>query len=179
MPIGSLTAFADLVALAGKRRPGRVLDLGIGCGINGAGLRNWLDLGLRQTHITGVEGWLKYQNGIWQAYDHVEHCRIEHCPQLKRERWDFIVMTDVLEHFDKDAGRAILAKMIAALRPGGMAFVSTPGYWLAQGDWGGNALERHRSEWTPEDFPGWTITRDGSESAYGERMIVATWEKLT
>jgi predicted SAM-dependent methyltransferase len=75
--------------------------------------------------------------------------------------FDAIYMLDVIEHLERQAGEEVLGR-IHELRPKQIV-ISTPDGFLAQeGDaWGlgGEYWQRHRSGWTPDDFPGWKISR--------------------
>lgn len=185
MPIGSSSVYARTMATLehNRARIGSVLDLGIGFGMNGAGVRQWLDYGVRQpdgrwrTTLVGVEAWAAYQNPLWDVYDRIEIERIEDSPTLAPNRWDCILMTDVIEHMPMATGRAVLRRIVASLTPRGLAIVGTPAVFWAQGACHGNDLERHVSAWTPADFreAGWRVAWDGTPDEWGQRMILATW----
>jgi hypothetical protein len=73
---------------------------------------------------------------------------------------DTAVSIDVIEHLEKDAGRAMVEEMVRIATRRVVIF--TPLGFLPQecGDvdsWGmqGQHWQTHRSGWTPEDFPGW------------------------
>jgi hypothetical protein len=55
--------------------------------------------------------------------------------------------------------------------------VVTPGVWIEQGAAYGNELETHRSLWSPLDFPGFQIVKDGSLDDMGYMMIVMEYIK--
>jgi hypothetical protein len=85
-----------------------------------------------------------------------------------------VLMLDVLEHMEKDVGRRVVAlAKVAATR---QVVVFTPcGFVAQEGDvWGlgGDEWQRHRSGWTPEDFPGWTVLVQESG-----RGFFALWDK--
>lgn len=75
---------------------------------------------------------------------------------LKAEQ---ILLLDVIEHMDRAVGERVvdLARKAASRQ----VVLYTPlGFMAQDGDaWGlgGHEWQRHRSGWTPEDFPGWTI----------------------
>ena len=160
--------------------PKTVLDLGIGHGINGAGVRNWLDVGIKPytTHLEGVEGF-NYRSPLWDCYNVVHECTIQKFFETDTRTWDMILMTDVIEHFEKLEGLAILQQCIDRLSRRGHLVIATPGVWIEQGDAYGNELERHRSLWTAEDFRklGFYIVKDGSVDDMGYMMIVAEYTK--
>lgn len=156
--------------------PKKVLDLGIGHGINGAGVRNWLDVGVKPytTHIEGVEGF-NYRSPLWDCYNVVHECTIQKFFETDTRQWDMILMTDVIEHFDKLEGIKILQQCKERLTRKGHLVIVTPAVWIEQGDAYGNELERHRSLWTPADFQGlgFGIVKDGRIDDMGYMMIVA------
>ena len=179
MPIGSFSTFRDVIRLVLLNHPGTVLDLGIGHGINGAGIRNWLDCGIKpySTRIEGVEGWPAYRSPLWDCYDQVHETTIQEFLTRDDRHWDMILMTDVLEHFDKEEGELILEGCKQRLNTGGNLIVVTPAVWIEQGAAYGNELERHRSLWKPGDFPGFYLVKDGKPDDMQYRMIVAEFIK--
>ena len=180
MPIGSYSSFRDIMRHALMHSPKSVLDLGIGHGINGAGIRNWLNVGVKSnykdTTVIGVEGFKDYESPLWGCYDIVHTCTIQEYLQRKDVQFECVIMTDVLEHFDKDEGSAIINKIINDVLPkGGILLISTPAVWIEQGAAYGNELETHRSLWHFTDFisvPGAEIIRDGREDDMGYKMLV-------
>jgi 2-polyprenyl-3-methyl-5-hydroxy-6-metoxy-1,4-benzoquinol methylase len=185
VPIGSSSVYARTMAALehNRARVGSVLDLGIGMGLNGAGVRQWLDYGVRQadgrwrTRLVGIEGWEAYRNPVWDVYDAVEVGRIEDSALLTPNTWDCVLFTDVIEHMPMPLGRYILGRIAASLTPNGFAIVGTPAVFWAQGAAHGNDLERHVSAWRPDDFRecGWQVAWDGTPDQYGQRMLLATW----
>ena len=186
MPIGSYSSFRDIIRQVLMHNPKTVLDLGIGHGINGAGIRNWLNVGVKSnymnTQVMGVEGFYQYQSPLWKCYDHVYNCTIQEYLKEKSHRFDCVMMTDVLEHFDKDEGNAVISEIINnRLNPGGILLISTPAVWIEQGAAYGNELETHRSLWHFTDFigmPGVEIIKDGREDDMGYMMLVVKITKV-
>lgn len=85
-------------------------------------------------------------------------------------RADAVVLLDVLEHMERLVGeRVVQLAKLAAIK---QVIIYTPFGFLPQdGDaWemGGDDWQRHRSGWTPEDFPDWAIERRGT-------AFFATW----
>jgi hypothetical protein len=68
----------------------------------------------------------------------------------KLPRYDLIFLGDIIEHFEKAVGLALLADAFA--KAGKAVIVSTPKFETAQEDLCGNELERHRSLWGVKDF---------------------------
>lgn len=163
--------------------PASVLDLGVGMGMNGAAVRNWLDLGTKQANggkwrvkLDGVEAFSKYKNPAWQLYDKVYEVDIRKFIEMNVS-YDLVIMTDVIEHFDKAEGLAILQRLKEICNKAVM--VSTPAIWIEQGDAYGNVFETHRSLWTVQDFrqAGYGIVMDGTVDQFGHMMILADYIK--
>ena len=180
MPIGSYSSFRDIMRQVLMHNPKTVLDIGIGHGINGAGIRNWLNVGIKdnykQTKLIGVEGFKEYHSALWACYDMVYVSTIQEYLDHRNQQFDCVIMTDVLEHFDKDEGNAIIKKIVDdMLNLGGILLISTPAVWIEQGAAYGNELETHRSLWHFTDFigmPGVEIIKDGREDDMGYMMLV-------
>ena len=183
MPIGSYSSFRDIMRQVLMHSPKTVLDLGVGHGINGAGIRNWLNVGIKDnykdTTVIGVEGFKEYHSALWGCYDMVYICTIQEYLDHRDEtnlKYDCVIMSDVLEHFDKEDGNAVISKIVSdVLNPGGILLISTPAVWIEQGAAYGNELETHRSLWHFTDFIGMQgveIIKDGREDDMGYMMLV-------
>lgn len=76
---------------------------------------------------------------------------------------DSVVLLDVIEHLEKDEGTRLLERTISLARS--QVVVQTPLGFMPQGEdevkdaWGMDGVDWqvHRSGWSPEDFPGWSI----------------------
>lgn len=186
MPIGSYSSFRDIMRQVLMHNPKTVLDLGIGHGINGAGIRNWLNVGIKsnykQTTLIGVEGFSEYRSPLWDCYDTILEVTIQYFLQNNTKQFDCVIMTDVLEHFDKDEGNTVIKKIVDdVLNPGGILLISTPAVWIEQGAAYNNELETHRSLWHFTDFigmPGVEIIKDGREDDMGYMMLVVKITKV-
>jgi predicted SAM-dependent methyltransferase len=90
-----------------------------------------------------------------------------------------MIMSDVIEHFEKQEGLKQLRRAANHLTPGGLLMLSTPAVFCKQGSVHGNELETHRSLWAPEDLTqlGFEIVWDGSPDVYRHRMLVGKFEK--
>jgi hypothetical protein len=178
MPIGSWSAFTRVVQGLCATNPTSVLDLGIGYGMNGAAVRNWLDLGVHNNiKLEGVEAWAKYKSPLWGCYDKVHNITIEKFFETDSRKFDLIIMTDVIEHFPKDEGIRLLRLMKERCNKAVM--VSTPGVWIEQGEYMGNKYEEHKSMWDAYDFvrEGYGLIMDGKLDQFGHMMILADYIK--
>ena len=92
-------------------------------------------------------------------------------------KFDMILMTDVIEHFDKDKGIEVLEMCKVICNKAVM--ISTPAVFFEQGAYAGNEHEKHLSAWTINDFTklGFGIVKDGRPDGFGHQMIVADYIK--
>lgn len=178
MPIGSWSAFTKVIQGTLATNPSSILDIGVGFGMNGCGIRNWLDLGVNfKTRLVGIEAFPHYKNPAWGLYDRViEGDVLQVIDSL--DKFDLILMTDVIEHFTKEQGLMLLAKLKEKCNKG--VIVSTPSIWIEQGAAYGNEYETHRSLWSVSDFRGvgYGIIHDGSLDEYGHMMLIADYIKV-
>jgi SAM-dependent methyltransferase len=149
MPIGSFTAVPHLAKMLVLRSPGRVLDLGIGSGFLGAIVRQWVDAGTRpwKTFLVGVEAWADYRNPLWDLYNVVFVETIQDYLDRHSDRFDCVLLGDVLEHFEWNEGVTLLRQLQTRVAPGGILIVATPAVFHDQAGVNGNQFERHRSIW--------------------------------
>lgn len=181
MPIGSYAAVPSLAQAVLQLQPRSVLDLGVGFGGGGAAVREWLDLGVRpwKTYLVGVESWGDYRNPVWDLYDVVYVRTIEEFFRENHERFDCVLFTDVLEHFEKGAGRRVLADMQTRVAPGGCLLVTTPASFFPQDAVYGNERERHCSYWSESDLTqlGFQVERLGRPDFYCGECWFAQWRR--
>lgn len=180
MPFGSHSIYAQVIHEIAARQPKSVLDLGIGYGINGAGVRNWLDYGYEpyDTYLVGVEAFPKYRSPLWDCYNTVHETTIHDYLAIEPvELFDCIVMTDVLEHFTKEEGVDLLSKLQNRLTPDGFLLVSTPAIWIEQGTVHGNVYETHKSLWNRRDFRHHQLLSHGGADKFGHKMLLACIKK--
>ncbi len=183
MPIGCYSLVPYVAHHVAIHRPERVLDLGIGLGSYGSVVRQWGDLGERpwRTYLIGVEAWAGYRNPMWDLYNAVAACSIQEFLSEQSGQFDLVLLTDVIEHFERHEGQAIVEQLKQEIvAPGGSLFVGTPGIFCEQGAVGGNEWERHRSLWLASDFAGqgFRVILDGNPDAFGNQMVLAEWKNL-
>lgn len=143
-------------------RPRRVLDIGVGLGKWGFLLREALDfiegrVGRDEWLVTidGIDA-RRYQTPLpeW-VYDDL---RIGNVLDVAGELggYDLVVLGDVIEHFEKDEGLALLRTLLGQNRN---VLLTTPFRYFDQ-EVADNPYQRHRSHWTIGDFRPWTFDYD-------------------
>lgn len=155
--------------------PKSVLDVGIGYGINGAGIRNWFNDATKRTiKIIGIEPWYYYKNPNWGHYNCVVEQPLE---EVQFEgKFNVIICTDVCEHWRREDIEPNINKLKSWLAPNGVILMSTPAIWIEQGEYEGNAYETHHVLWDKKLFEkyGFTVLRDENYSdPLGHKMLLA------
>lgn len=188
MPIGCLSILGLIIDDLYKSVVGipkenlHILDCGIGMGQYGSAIRQWIDHGYApnfKTYIMGIEGFSAYRNPAWQLYNFVHVMTIQEWLKWEvslKDRFDCILLLDVLEHFDAEEGSDILNQLKARLKPGGVFYVATPGIMNEQGAAYGNVLETHKYQWSGAELivRDFDIMQDGTEpDGLGNYMLVA------
>lgn len=146
------TSFLDLVPYVVQwikdKDPKSVLDVGAGYGKYGHLIREYVDVYPWSIYLEAVEGFDAYSDRMGcNAYDFYNHTTFE---KYKPSRmFDMLLMIDIIEHYEKPQGHQALAK---ALSMSDVILVSTPSHPAEQGAEYGNELERHKSQWTHDDF---------------------------
>lgn len=179
MPIGSFAVLPDAVFELVNKQPKSVLDLGIGFGMYGAAVREWVDMGVYpfKTIVHGVECFSQYRSPLWDLYNEVYINTIEQF--TPPQKYDAITIMDVIEHFSLEDGIYLLNIIKTWLNPGGIILVATPAIFCAQGAVYGNEKETHLSVWTNQNFidNGFTPIRSGQPDKYGHMMLLAKYIK--
>ena len=176
MPSSRPNTIPTVIHLLRQLKPKSILDVGVGFGKWGHLFREYTDI-LEAEHeparyqrknwrvrIDGIEGHAAYLTPMHRfLYDHIH---VGDAARLLRKlpRYDLIFLGDIIEHFDKAAGLALLSDAFA--RATKAVIVSTPKFETEQENLCGNELERHRSLWSAKDFqrfPGAAVkTVDGT-----------------
>lgn len=123
-----------------------ILDLGIGYGNFGELIKKNISL---NTTMDGVEIWEQYKTEKWKNY--YDNIYIEEISVFIKEcknRYDFVLLIDVLEHFDKEKGEAILNLAINLTNKA--LILSTPTTEYPQGKLHDNPYEEHKYIWRDE-----------------------------
>jgi hypothetical protein len=165
MPLSIWQGLEDCLAVIVARRPAAVLDAGIGFGLWGHLLRQYLDVwsGRIQrsqwtTRIDGIEiDPDRVQSHSRHLYSHVYVGDIrEEVPRRARDtQYDIILFGDVIEHLPKSEGLALvrtagmLARDLVVLR------IPLGDGWRVEGR---EPPDHHRSRWYREDFSAFAAT---------------------
>ncbi len=157
MPTAWWGNIEQIIGLVHSWKPKTILDVGIGFGRWGFLLREYLDIYGRvgynkedwQVKIDGIEVWAKYilphHNYLYDNI-YIGDC-VEILPILSD--YNLIIMTDVLEHIEKERGKNFLNTLC---KKGQKCILQVPlGDWK-QGLIFDNPYERHLSVWEKEDF---------------------------
>jgi hypothetical protein len=162
MPSSRPNTIPTVIHLLRQLKPRSILDVGVGFGKWGHLFREYTDI-LEAEHdparyqrknwrvrIDGIEGHAAYLTPMHRfLYDRIH---VGDASRLlpKLPHYDLIFLGDIIEHFEKAAGMALLADAFA--KTAKAVIVSTPKFETAQEDLCGNELERHRSLWGVKDF---------------------------
>lgn len=157
MPTSHHRQLNELIEIIVLVDPRSVLDVGVGFGKFGVLAREYLELwdgreryDVWERRIDGIEGCEGYITDLHRfVYDHVY---VGDALQLVDElecRYDLVLLIDVLEHFEREAGMALLEKLLSR---GRSVLLSTPIEMPDQESSFGNVYETHRYEWQPADF---------------------------
>lgn len=173
MPISSHALLPYVIQELETLKPKSVLDLGIGNGIYGALIYNYSPIFMKRIpHLVGVEVWPPYESPLWEIYDEIHIEDLRHF--TTHQKFDMIIMMDVIEHMKLPEGEMQLKKYKGMLRPGGLMIVSTPAIFVPQDAYEGNTYEIHRSLWNDDFFKRsqFTPLRDPRATLLGEKMLI-------
>lgn len=153
MPTGYPDSLTPVARLIEWLQPARVLDVGVGGGRMGFLAREY---GHHPWHprahgggveLHGIEGHEPYLGPVQRAvYDRLEiGDALEVLARLHSdgERYELVIASDILEHFDEQNARLLLERCLAV---GELLVIVTPSEWFAQTS-EENELETHRSHW--------------------------------
>jgi SAM-dependent methyltransferase len=140
----------------------KILDVGCGFGKWGFLIRDTFEVMTGQNFnkedwkidVTGIEVFPKCITSIQEAlYDKIIRKDVfESFDEL--ERYDLILIGDMIEHIDKDKAHELLSKLFEY---SDNILVSTPLGFMSQGAWAGNEYEIHKSGWILEDFKDYKV----------------------
>lgn len=141
-----------------KINPKSVLDIGVGFGRWGILCREFLDVWegrvFRDSWVTEIDGIEVFEKNIddyhRNFYNNIFIGDAFELVNSKLKKYDLIIMGDVLEHFDKEKGEALLKRCI---QYGNNVLLNVPlGEQWDQDALYDNEYECHRSTWTEEEL---------------------------
>lgn len=123
---------------------GNVVDLG-------CGRHSMVPIIPKSIHTTGVELFREHfeeaeRSGRHNRYIHADVTQVE----FEDKSFDAVVLLDVLEHLDKEAGERMLAKMERWARR--KVIIFTPNGFVHQEEFANNPLMAHKSGWTAPEL---------------------------
>ena len=157
MPTSNLSQVIKIMELILMTQPKSLLDVGVGFGKYGFLTREYLELwdGSNQYNdwkrrIDGIEIFPEYLTPVHDyIYDNVYIGNaLEILPTLS-EKYDLILLVDIIEHFTFEEGLMLIKSTI---EHGKNVLISTPKHMAMQGSAFGNPFETHRFQWTKTDF---------------------------
>tara|TARA_S200002703_G_scaffold65493_2_gene56585 strand:- start:18274 stop:18825 length:552 start_codon:yes stop_codon:yes gene_type:complete len=183
MPFGSHSVLCEIVdRLISENLPihspevKTVLDLGIGNGVNGCMIKNYK----RPWIVDGVEYFENYKNPMWNVYRNVEINDILKIDFDNYEKYDYVIMTDVIEHFHLEDALILMNNLKKLVKKGGSLFISTPAIFIEQGVFEGNEKETHLCLILKEHYldRGFSLMKDGSKDSFGHLMLLGVWKNI-
>lgn len=157
MPTSWYQAISSILEQVEKEKPKSILDVGIGFGKYGLMVREVLDLPYERYNkeqwmvsIEGIEAFESYKNPIHDyIYNKVYYGEATEVIK-KLQKYDCILLIDVLEHFDKEEGKELIEELLKHTNKS--LIISTPRYPAKQEEYLGNKYEEHKSKWSVIDF---------------------------
>ncbi|MCX6245430.1 MAG: class I SAM-dependent methyltransferase [Bacteroidetes bacterium] len=157
MPSSHSFQLNEIMELIIETNPGKLLDIGVGFGKFGFLSREYLELWdpaasytSRKHQIDGIEAFPDYLTPVHhQIYDTIYTGNaLDILPGIS-EKYDLILMIDVLEHFTREDGMKVLELCRQKSRN---VLVSVPRVMSVQEEIYGNTFETHRYNWKKKDF---------------------------
>lgn len=142
--------------------PKKILDVGIGFGKWGYLIREYYEVLWNQRftkqdwkiRIEGIEIFPKYICEVQKIiYDKIFQKDVFSVFQKLRQ-YNFIILGDVLEHFEKNRGYLLIDRLFEHTND---IIIATPNGYVPQDNWGGNVSETHKSGWTIDDFEKYNV----------------------
>jgi SAM-dependent methyltransferase len=123
-----------------------VLDIGPGYGKYGLLLREYLGAGLE--YVDAVEAESRYVGPrLFEIYDDVMVTDALRLEQAVYDRYDLVLLVDVIEHFTLTDGLSLLRRIHCPV------VVTTPTRFFQNPESVEWPTEEHKSLWTIDDFP--------------------------
>ncbi len=157
MPTSQHQQISTIVDLIILLNPQSVLDVGVGFGKYGVLCREYLELwdGREEYHrfrrrIDGIEIFPDYLTPLHTfIYNTMYTGDAQTVIDKLREKYDLVLLIDVLEHLPKQEGRLLIKKLLSKHRG---VIISTPKDIGDQQEVFENAHEAHLSQWSRREF---------------------------
>ena len=157
MPTSNLSQVVKLLELILLLKPNSILDVGVGFGKYGLLLREYLELwdgrgvyNQWKKRIDGIEVFPGYLTAVHHyIYDHIYVGDALDVLPTTPDKYDLILLVDIIEHFSLEDGLRLLQY---AAECGRNVLISTPKCLAPQSNAFGNPYETHRFQWTKGDF---------------------------
>jgi hypothetical protein len=157
MPSSHPRQLNEILDLILQTDPQKLLDIGIGFGKYGFLAREYLEMWnsnneyLHWTRqIDGIEAFQVYITPVHEKiYNTIYRGDALQILPTIQEKYDLILMIDVLEHFTFEEGLQVLAN---CLEKGRNLLISVPKVMSEQGEVFGNPYETHKYNWRSGDF---------------------------
>ncbi len=157
MPTSHYLQISDIISFIVLTEPESILDIGVGFGKYGFLAREYLELWngkgeyhLRHRKIHGIEVFKDYITPVHDyIYDRIHMGDAARLLPTLEERYDLILLIDILEHFDFEEGARVLKE---SQKRGKNILISVPNYMAPQQDSFGNPYETHRFQWKKHHF---------------------------
>src|ERR1043166_5417798 len=175
MPSSHFYQINQIVELMVLTGPKSLLDVGVGFGKYGFLAREYLEVwdhrkpyGVWECRVDGIEAFEQYRTPLYSFIYNQVHFgdAMEIVPRLT-DRYDLLLLIDVLEHLTEEDGK----KMLTACRERARnLIVSTPKDIGDQGAVYGNVYETHRFQWRRQHLeafpPAFFLEQEQSLIAY-------------
>lgn len=146
MPTSNLAIWPAILHLVHQVQPSVILDVGPGRGKGAMLLREYIGCP-PIVRVDAVEAWEPYVTPRLKAvYDNVYIMDVLEMADHELERYDLVLMVDVIEHIDKPDAIGLLERIP------GRVVVCTPEQFFQNPEHKEVPPEKHRSLWTVDDF---------------------------
>lgn len=152
MPTSHYNQLNQIMELVSLTKPKRLLDIGVGFGKYGFLSREYLELWYGTgkyddwiTQIDGIEAFEKYLTPVHKyIYNRIYIGNASDVLPTLEDRYDLVLIIDVLEHFNHADGRKLLT---ACRERAENIIISVPRNWWRQEAAFGNEYEIHQFHW--------------------------------
>lgn len=167
IPLTYLNIYKNILSKYTHSGKVNILDLGCGDGsfIQGLGLSG-------KSHITGVDIYKPYLDAAKRRHVYNKIIRTNILNYFPKGKFDIVLMSQVIEHFDKKTGKALLKRTEKQAKK--LIVVSAPNGEMPQDAYDDNKYQIHKSVWTVNDMKqlGYDVIPHGFKYIFGGRNVV-------